>query len=381
MKKISCLAITLAMIIVLSSCNDISSTPTGIVDTTELPSPSSSDNRAPQIDDDSGVVNPYLSIVGRRINPSYEENVWDEVYYTYDLVTQQLREVCVLPHYSGYTAGVVSLWDNAVYFSCRENIDSNANDQIFKYDIQSGELVAVENENVSYNDFTLIDANTLLLIASTFEHTITPAIFNLQSGLFTYMSDANGEDIELYTSGGQLLSYNYLFKGFPWLYFKLTDRYSDGYTNHENAIDYNFIMVSENLRKTDKTFTTQFMADTQVGFLTQISNNVVLAKLNETIFDESIPGFVVKDTYYLLTFDDNHSSFVQIDNPFPAASEITQALTFDGGRTYYCIGYYSVNDTKYSESLFIYDCETDEITPIILTGDDILSIANFRSVG
>ena len=329
------------------------------------------------VDDD---INPYLSIVGRRLNPDSEEYVWDEVYYTYDLITKELNEICVLPHFSGYTSGVVSLREHAVYFSMREY--ENTNDRICRYDILSGEIGYIENENLSYNDMVIIDPNTLLVIALTREHTVTPALFDLDSGQFTYMASPNGEPIDLHTSGGQLLNYNYLFDSFSWVYFKLMDRYSDGYTSHEEAIDYNFTLVSSaELKKVNALFTTRYMAERQVKFLTQISKDVTLVKLYDTIFDETISSFITQDIYYRLTLDGEKSTFVQIDNPFPSASEITQALTFDGGKTYYCIGYYSANDTQYSECLFIYDCETDEITPILSEYDGLLSVANFRSVG
>jgi len=398
MKKIICLVITITTAFTLAACGDNSSVPENSDYTVDAPATDSAvfeENNAALYNtsdnNENSVINPYLSIIGRRINPNYEEEeyyVWDEVYYTYDLVTNELREICVLPHFSGYTAGVVSLWDNAVYYSKREG--ERTNDRICKYDIKSGEENFIENENWSYNDFTLINSNTLLLIALTPEHTTTPALFSLDSGTFTYMANVNGEDFGLYTSGGQLMDYNYLFDTFPWLYFRLSDRYSDGYTGHEEAIDYNFTMVSTNLKKSDS-FTEQFMAAHQIGFLTQVSENVVLVQSTETIWDESTltfdddgtitgGGFVYADTYYHLTFDGENTSFIEIDNPFHRALKVVQALTFDGGETYCCLGYYFMNNYEY-EGVFIYDCETDEITPILLTDDRTNSIANFRAVG
>jgi hypothetical protein len=371
------------MAFILAACSDKSGVPKNGDDTVVAPTTDSTifeeNNDEPYnaLDNkENSVINPYLSIVGRRINPNYEEYVWDEVYFTYDLITNELREICVLPHFSGYTAGVVSLKENAVYFSMREDIDSN--DQIFRYDIQSGEMSYIENKNTSYNDITIIDPDTLLVIAVN-DHNTMPALFDLRSATFTYMSDVNGEPFDMFTTGGQLLNYNYLFDTFPWLYFKLSDRYSDGYTGHEEAIDYNFVpIVSADLKKTDDIFTTQLMATHQIGFFFFFSENVILVKLTETIWDESIPSFISVDTYYHLTFDDENTSFIEIDNPFPKASGIVQALTFDGGKIYYCRGYYSVDD---EEAMFTYNCETDEITYVLAENDGIISVANFRVVG
>jgi hypothetical protein len=387
-RKITCLIIALILLLSLVFCNnekdnatDFPNKASGTEENSvskEIPSEVSSVN-VPEIENQRNGITPYLSITCRRDNPDSEDNVWDEVYYTYDLLTKELKEICVLPHLSGYTAGVVSLWDNAVYFSMRESMDSN--DQICKYDIKSGEIAFMENENFTYNDFTLLDANTLLLVAKTRERTLTPALFDIANKKFTYMADVNEEDFTLYTSAPTPLNYNYLYEEFAWLYFKLSDRDSEAYHSTEGSIDYNFTMVSKNLKKSDAVFTTQFTALQQIEFLTQISENVVLVRSTETTLDLYGTDDRVEFPYYQLAFDGENTSFVQIEDPFPAALYVSQCLTFDGGETYYCRGAFSLDGVPYYDGLFIYDCDIDEITPILLPGDESLSVANFRSVG
>jgi hypothetical protein len=395
MRKIICLIVALISLFSLASCKNVED---NIADLPDNPNsaekgevskeilPEVPPFNVPETDENqSDAITPYLSIICRRDNPDSEDEAWDEVYYTYDLVTKELQEICVLPHLSGYTAGVVSLWDDAVYFSMREY--DRSNDRICKYDIKSGKMAFIEDENFTYNDFTLIDENTLLLVTSTRERTLTPALFDIESKKFTYMADANEEDFTLYTSGPILLNYNYLYEEFAWLYFKLSDRDSDAYHSTEGAIDHNFIMISKDLKKSDTIFTTQFTALQQISFLTQISEGTVLVKFIEivSIFEDPVSksGFIEdigEERYYHLTFDSGHTSFVEIENPFPAATSVTQCLTFDGGKTYYCCGSFLLDNVRRS-GLFIYDCDTDEITPILLSGDEIMSVANFRSVG
>ncbi|MDR0380651.1 MAG: hypothetical protein LBH86_01465 [Oscillospiraceae bacterium] len=100
----------------------------------------------------------------------------------------------------------------------------------------------------------------------------------------------------------------------------------------------------------------------------------------ETVVDWYGTNDRAEFTYHLLTFDEENTSFVQIETPFPAA-DVYQCLTFDGGKTYYCSGGFATDDRQYHRGLFIYDCESDEVTPILLAGDEIMSVANFRSVG
>jgi hypothetical protein len=393
MRKILCLLFLLSVSFSLIACGDSVANSVPSSDHSEVSAECGSaepDEFTTDATDDAAIIgrdantglSPYLSITARRQRLG-EEGGWDEVYYTYDLTEGKLQEVCVLPHLSGYTVGIVSLADDAVYFSQRES--DNSNDQICKYDIKTGELIPLENENLSYNDLALIDPNTLLVIASTNQHTITPALFDLRTKEFTYMADVNHETFDLYTTGGLLLNYNYSFDNFPWMIFKLSDRYSDAYhkqgpEEEGEAIDHEFIMVSKDLHKSDAyRFTTQFVIKYEVFLLSQISENEVLVEISETIVDWYGTDNRVEFAWRLLTFDGENTSFAQIENPFPAA-DISQCLTFDGGKTYYCSGGFA-SGNQYNSGLFIYHCESDEITPILLAGDEILSVANFRSVG
>jgi hypothetical protein len=283
MKKFICLIFLLLLSFSLIACDG--STENSILSPNNPNVPTESDSTGPDdiTSDNTSIGNadiapsPYLSIIARR-RPiaSAEDSLnegevsWDEVYYTYDLTKGKLQEICVLPHLSGYTTGIVSLEDNAVYFSRRES--DNSNDQICKYDIGSGALTPLEDDNLSYNDLALIDKDTLLVIASTNQHTITPALFDLRNQEFTYMADVNREEFDLYTTGGQLLNYNYLFDNFPWTIFKLADRYSDAYHKQSPeepgaAIDFEFIMASKDLHKSDAyRFITQYTIENQVVF-------------------------------------------------------------------------------------------------------------------
>jgi hypothetical protein len=169
--------------------------------------------------------------------------------------------------------------------------------------------------------------------------------------------------------------------------FKLADWYSDAYhklgpEETGEVIDHEFIMVSKDLLKSDAyRFTSQFVITHEVFLLSQISENEVLVEMSKYVMDwYDATNNKVEFTWHLLTFDGENTSFVQVENPFPAAN-VSQCLTFDGGKTYYCSGSFTSDDGQYNGGVFIYDCETDEITPVLLAGGEIRSVANFRSVG
>ncbi|MDR0380652.1 MAG: hypothetical protein LBH86_01470 [Oscillospiraceae bacterium] len=86
------------------------------------------------------------------------------------------------------------------------------------------------------------------------------------------MADVNHEQFDLYTTGGLPLNYNYLFDNFPWVIYKQADWYSDAYHatglgEDGTAIDFEFIMASEDLHKSDAyRFTAQFVIKYEVVF-------------------------------------------------------------------------------------------------------------------
>ena len=376
------------MVFTLTSCNNNNNAPASM-DIATLPV--NQDESAVTSNNVPESPNPYLSIIGRREKAESrpDEFSWDEVYYTYDLVTKELKEICVLPHDSGYTTGVVSLWDNAVYFSRK---GEKGNDRICKYDITSSEVEFIEDENWSYNDFTLVDPETLLVIALTPEHTITPALFNLTSETFTYMADVNGEDLALYSAGSLLMNYNYLYDKFSWTYYELEDRYSSGYTGHAEAIKRYMAIIPSSLEKSDMIYLDMATAAYEVLHMILINEKVSLVEIRETSFDDSTliysddghiigGGWVYVDKHYYLTIDGENISLTETENPFLEDMYISQGFTFDEGETFYCRGGYSITETTYYGGIFKYDSKTKEITPILLGIEGLLSIANFRVVG
>ena len=104
----------------------------------------------------------------------------------------------------------MSLVNQKVYYSSR--IQGNANDSLMEYDLESGEIKALENENDTYNDIAIVANHTLLVTAISRENGCNwPATFDLNSKTFTYLYDVNNISDSLYSTRAGRINYNYIY--------------------------------------------------------------------------------------------------------------------------------------------------------------------------
>lgn len=352
------LVVFLTVIYVLSACqttDDITPEPTLSEDKSfaETPPPS------PVTD-----LNPYISITYCRENLD-NESTWEQVFYIYDLTTKRLREVYSVPYFASYATGVVSLQNSMVYYSARETIDSN--DRIYAYDMKSGLTTVLEDENGSYNEITMLDKNTLLTVAVTNRHTITPAIFNLSDGTFTYTADVNNEPFELYTGFADWSNYNPKYDKFIYVFANQEEMYNPDYLDPTSgiAIDCHIALMSADLlKKEDDIFTIRLESCSEIDWVTQVSEREFLVQMSEWVdLWWELDCEPYRYEQYSLVMDRENSAFTRIDTPFPNVYLVRDCITLDGGKTFYCYGYLNKTDTEHS--FFIYDCTNGEITTII----------------
>lgn len=318
---------------------------------------------------------PYISITYGRDNPDNFTGR-DMVFYTYDLVTKELKEECVIPFDSDYASGVVSKANNTVYYSRRaeaENLYSN--DCLFAYDLATGKSEMLESENFSYNDITIIDEDTLLVMAVTNKHPIMPALFDLKTRSFTYMADANDEPF-IYTSGATIPIYNYKTKKFTCIYWNDDEARGD-YSSGLVAIDNYVALVSDNLLKDpDKIFThSAKVTDRNMISAVQISDNELIVTMENNFFYVDQPR-----EYYSLVFGEDETTFTEIDCPYPHADYVANLCTIDEGKTFY---FYLYGDHFGNPSgIYSYDTESEELTPILLNDPETNGhYINFSIVG
>lgn len=322
----------------------------------------------------------YLSITYGRDN-SDNFTGREMLFYTYDLAEKQLTEEAIIPFDAKYASGVVSKADQKVYYSRRaepENI--NANDSLYAYDMRTGETAVLETENSSYNEITMLDADTLLVMAVTREHPIMPARFDLKTRTFTYLPEKNNEPITLYTSNDSPINYNYRTKSFITIYQNEEEKISPAYHAFEMEINTYIALIDRDLTKTH-VFPVSLLLGQFIDDAVQISENELLVERTDDIFNDATGELITERRFYSLLFNaDGTATFTPTESPFPVEKVRKHGYrTVDGGKTWYLI----LGDKGDADGgLYTYDSETKELTPILLNDPAVEGyVINFSIVG
>lgn len=325
--------------------------------TSSSPESGDAEEQAPSEEADD---NPYLSITYIKENENSSTG-WDTVFYTYDINSKTLKEECIFPCDTGYASGVVSKYDNAVYYSANTVEGDFSANSLWKYDIATGESTIIDNENHSYNDILLVDRNTLLLMMITDkdQRPIMPVTFDLTSKEFTYMADVNDEPF-IYTSGPTTPIYNYKTQEFACIYWNRSEDHGDnGYTSYETAIDHYLAATSKDLVKDkNRIFTHRAkINEMNMSAAVQLSENEFLVTMDNAPHSDVIE-------YYSLVFGEDETTFTKVDCPYPDSDYVINLYTIDGGKTFF---FYLYGDRRGNPNgVYSYDTETDELTPVLL---------------
>lgn len=318
---------------------------------------------------------PYLSITYGRDNPDNFTGR-DMVFYTYDIVTGELEEQCVIPFDSQYACGLVSKADNKVYYSGRSVPETlGVCDGLWVYDLETGKSSLLETDNWSYNSIAMTSSGKLLVMAATKEHPIVPALFDLETNRFTYLPEVNGEPLDLYSCGAASMFYNSATREIAYIYHNEDESYTDGYTCNEEPINTYIAVASEDLvRDPERTFAISLKVEDQVMSVAQISKN----ELRVLICHADIESFAwggdlnQENRMYSLVFENGEGTLTPMELPDPKTGKWE---TIDGGKTFYYMGQSGEEEPK--RGLFSYCAETGESTPILLgdseTGGHVIS--------
>lgn len=325
---------------------------------------------------------PYVSITYGCNNPDNFTGR-DMVFYTYDLTEKQLVKAGTIPFDAKYATGVVSKAANTIYYARRlEPKTIAANDCLCAYDIASGVTTVLEAENFSYNEISLVDPETLLVMAVTQQHPIIPARFDLESRTFTYISDANEEPLSRYTNGDSLLHYDYNTGTFVSVFQNEAEKYSSDYRSFQAEIGTYIAVVSNNLIKDeDKIFKIDLRLGSFIDDAVQLSENQLLVERTDDRWDDETEDIVSDRIFYLLTFEGNGTATLkQTEAPFPLEGVRRHGYgTPDGGKTWFLI---SGEKAARAGGLYVYSTETEELAPVLLNDPDNEGyVINFSFIG
>ncbi len=375
MKKFLTILLALVLAFALCACgNEIEESPEP-EDPAETPSePEISEEEKTTEEIPEPEISPYLSITYMQDNP---ETISEReiVFYTYDINSKVLKEECIIPCDSAYASGVVSKYDNVIYYSSNtEPGNYFGGNCLWIYDLETGKASILNDENHEYNDILLLDENTLLTMMVTFEHPIMPVILDLETKEFTYMADANNEPF-IYTSGPTQPIYNYKTGMFTCIYWNEDEERGD-YSSFEGSIDHYLTLVSSDLVKNpDKIFTHNARIDEMnMTSAVQISENELLVTM-KNVFYYDAPW-----EYYSVIFEENETTFTKVVCPYPHADVVANLYTIDEGKTFY---FYLYGDKLGNlPGIYSYNTETTELIPILLNNPENNGhYVNFSLVG
>lgn len=376
MKKIIACVLVLALTLTLAACGKQAN-----MDSLEDISETNENSCVGKVISDS-FNGPYISITYGRDNPDNFSGR-DMVFYSYDITAKQLTQEGAIPFDAKYASGVVSKADHTIYFSRRSDAENlSSNDSLCAYNIETRETTVLERENFSYNEITLADPNTLLVMAVTNEHPIMPALFDLKARMFTYMPDVNNEPRGLYTSGSSPINYNYNTEAFINIYREEKEVYSSAYNSFETEINTYIALANKDLtKKSEKIFPVSLLQGHFIDNAVQISDNELLVERTDDYFDETEEKLITERHFYSLVFGtDGDTTFTPIEPPFPVENVRGQGYrTVDGGKTWYLI----LNEKSDTDGgLYVYDTENGKMTPILLNNPAVAGyVINFSIIG
>lgn len=328
--------LTILVLLSLSSC-------TSIAENNEAPDSTSAKHRYLSITYDTNDTNDStVSGTGKLMN-----------FYTYELDTKELVNRAQIPFRSQYALGAVSLQNNKVYYTRREINDVGNPDRLYEYDLATKEAKQLESENRTYNDIVPIGGK---LLVSAIKRGTNPAVFDLDTGKFSYLYEKNGYgDDKYFTSPPIPFGYNVNTKKFLYVYVDREQHYKPSYRkgepNGKTPIPHNITLMDIDFNN-QETYTFQ---SEEVQFATQISEEKIICTTTEHAFTSG------KKRAYLL--DIKKQELKELTSlPMPKMMHVYNCFTLDEGKTFYVAGRH---EDKRS-GVFLYDTETDNVEPILL---------------
>lgn len=302
------------------------------------------------------VRNNYLSITYDTDDLSVPDTEKMMNFYTYDLETEELTNNAQIPFASQYALGAVSLDDNKVYYTKRENNNLGSGDCLYSYDLTSKQEELLENENRAYNDIVPVN-NTLLV--SAVKNGNNPAVFDLSTHKFKYLYEINGYGEDKYICSPPVpFGYNVNTDKFLYVYADSKSHYDldyrIGYPEDKTPIPYHVALISSDLENQEVyTFNNQ-----EVQYATQIDDNQVLCVTTDHPF--------ASGNIFAYMIDMKEKQITELDRlPMPKMTSVWNCYTLDKGKSFYVFGI--CEDGR--SGVFHYDTQTDTVEDIILDTD------------
>lgn len=282
--------------------------------------------------------------------------------YTYDLATGELTNRAKIPYDSGYALGVTDLSKNKVYYSKMVGRDVRQVDRLHEYNLETKKSICLEEENCAYNDIVPIDNK--LLVTTVPVHAIGTAMFDLNSGQFTYLYNKilNEDGYEDFPYETQPIALNYNFKYGTFVNVSCKEKalYNLKVRSGKKSLKYHISLVDKDFNvKGDFVIEVKSLLKSDIQAAVQITDHTVMV-VERFDVNEKKKGVESEYKYYMIDYE--KQTCKEIESPFPNMKYVRSMITVDEGKSYYIKG----DNWNGDSGLFYYDCVTNELNPILL---------------
>ena len=290
----------------------------------------------------------YLSITSTTyIDPNTEEMTTS--IHKYIPSTGELNKVFSFPYTSQYPLGVLSSYDNTVYYTKR---DSSNRDQIYSYNLDTNEEVQLTTELRAVNQ--IIPTSDKIFFIASLDRVLRLGVLDKMNNIISYWGDEDTNVETMVINPNNQKIYLSVFS-----YSKDRENIENQFISGENQ----YKMPLFSIYETDYTFTeTKEMFSACVwirNLLVNFTNNSVVA-----IYDEYYNSDEVSKAIAIDTSSDTIEDF---DLP-------PQRMQVDGGSfSKDGEGLYVISEIGDKRGIYYYNFVTKEYTPIFITEDEFVN--------
>jgi len=284
-------------------------------------------------------------------------------FYTYDLKSKELLNKAQIPFSSQYALGAVSLRNNKVFYTKREENELGNYDHLYSYDLTTKTEELLETENRAYNDIVPIGDK---LLVSAIRKGNNPALFDLKNNKFEYLYENELYNEDMYICSPPVpFGYNINTDKFLYVYVDTEQLYNPEYRkgdpSQKTPIPHHISLIDSDLNlQNTYTFNNQ-----QIQFATQIEDNKILCVTTEH------PCATGKVSAYMLDMKKKRIEELN-ELPMPQMQTVLNCYTLDKGNSFYVFG----RHIDGRSGVFYYDTKKNIIEEILID-TDIGKVINF----
>jgi len=261
--------------------------------------------------------------------------------YCYDIANNQLEKLIDIPIQATFPANCVDFVHQKIYYA--DANEGEKYDNLFVYDMASGQSTQLTYGKYTFNDMLLIDGSLYVNTARQYATVLQPAVFDIETNTFTYLN-SDDDDTWHYS-----MSYNYSTKRLLLLTCSDSEMRTHRVTAETHIRPKTISFLDKSLKNKQTLFSTE---DFEIRLTRQLDEDHILMTVDPYM------GSAVPRTLRLLTISTQEIT----DFPIPGIKQVYLFYPRDNGEGVFLIGKKDTLDSKWW--LYYYDLTTEEITEV-----------------